>query len=212
VILLSACNKEYRQIQKSRDTAVKYDYAMRMFEEGRYNRAISMFEEIQPFMRGRENFSDMTFTMAQAYFRSGDYFMASNVYQNYARLFPNSERAEEAFFLAAYCMMLDVPYFKLDQTNAHNAIRQFQLFVNYYPSSPRVKEANEHIDALRLQLARKAFALANNYYRRTLYVSASISFKNVMRDFPETTFREEAIYEREKFVLLCTSQHSRTTS
>jgi len=57
-----------------------------------------------------------------------------------------------------------------------------------------VKEANEHIDALRLQLARKAFALANNYYRRTLYVSASISFKNVMRDFPETTFREEAMY------------------
>jgi len=130
MILLSACNKEYRQIQKSRDTTVKYDYAMRMFEEGRYNRAISMFEEIQPFMRGRENFSDMTFTMAQAYFRSGDYFMASNVYQNYARLFPNSERTEEAFFLAAYCMMLDVPYFKLDQTNAHNAIRQFQLFVN----------------------------------------------------------------------------------
>ncbi|MCL2413096.1 MAG: outer membrane protein assembly factor BamD, partial [Bacteroidales bacterium] len=98
------------------------------------------------------------------------------------------------FFMAAYSMMMDVPYFRLDQTNAHNAIRQFQLFINYFSDSPRVPEANEHIDMLRLQLARKAFALANNYYRRSLYLAASISFRNVMRDFPETRFREEAMY------------------
>jgi len=194
VILLSACNKELRQVQKSRDTNLKYDFAMRMFEEGRYNRAISFFEEIQPFIRGRENFPSMTYTMALAYYRSRDYFMAAHVFQNYARLFPNSERAEEAFFMAAYCMMLDVPYYKLDQTNAQNAIRQFQLFINYYSNSPRVQEANEHIDMLRSQLARKAFTLANNYYRRSLYLSASISFRNVMREFPETGFREEAMY------------------
>jgi outer membrane protein assembly factor BamD len=194
VILLSACNNEYRHVQKSRDTDFKYDFAMRMFEEGRYARALQVFEEIQPFMRGRENFPNMTFVMAQAYYRSRDYFMAGTVFQNYARLFPNSERAEEAFFMGAYCMMLDVPYYKLDQASAHNAIRQFQLFINYYSTSPKVQEANQHIDALRLQLARKAFALANNYYRRSLYLSASISFKNVMKDFPETAFREQAMY------------------
>jgi outer membrane protein assembly factor BamD len=194
MILLSACNKEYRQVQRSKDTGVKYDFAMKMFEQGNYTRAISVFEEIQPFMRGRAEFEDMTYTMAQAYFRSRDYFMAASVFQNYARLFPNSERTEEAFFMAAYCMMLDVPYYKLDQTSATNAIRQFQLFINYYSSSPRVKEANEHIDAMRLQLARKAYALAVNYYRRSLYLSASISFKNVMNDFPETVFREQAMY------------------
>ena len=194
IILLSACNKEFRQIQKSRDTDVKFAYAMRMYEEGRLSRAISIFEDIQPFMRGRENFELMTYTMAYAYYKNRDYFMAGHVFQNYARLFPNSERAEECFYMAAYSMMMDVPYYKLDQTNAHNAIRQFQLFINYYPASPKVQEANEHIDALRLQLARKAFELANNYYRRSLYLSASISFRNVIRDFPETRFREEAMY------------------
>ena len=194
VLALSGCKSEYRTIQKSQDVEAKYAYGVKMFEQGRYSRALSMFEEIQPFMRGRENFGNMTYTMATAYFRSQDYFMAANVFQNYARLFPNSERTEEAFFMAAYCMMLDVPYYKLDQANATNAIRQFQLFINYYSSSPKVQEANEHIDMLRQQLARKAFALANNYYRRRLYISASISFKNVMRDFPETQFREEAMF------------------
>jgi outer membrane protein assembly factor BamD len=194
MILLSACNKEYQRVQKSKDTELKYNFAMKMFEEGRYNRAIQIFEEIQPFMRGRENFPNMMYAMAQAYYRNRDFFMAGTVYKNYARLFPNSERAEEAFFMAAYCMMLDVPYYKLDQTSAHDAIRQFQLFINYYSASPKVQEANEHIDAMRLQLARKAFALANNYYRRSLYLSASISFNNVMRDFPETAFREEAMF------------------
>jgi outer membrane protein assembly factor BamD len=194
MILLSACNKEYRRVQRSKDTGVKYDFAMKMFERGNYTRAISIFEEIQPFMRGRSEFGDMTYAMAQAYFRSRDYFMAASVFQNYARLFPNSERAEDAFFMAAYSMMLDVPYYKLDQTSATNAIRQFQLYINYYSGSPRVKEANEHIDAMRLQLARKAFAIANNYYRRSMYNSASIAFGNVMRDFPETNFREQAMF------------------
>jgi outer membrane protein assembly factor BamD len=68
------------------------------------------------------------------------------------------------------------------------------LFINYYPRSARVQEANDFIDALRLQLARKAYELAHNYYRRSLYLSASISFKNVIKDFPETRFREEAMY------------------
>jgi len=194
VILLSACNKEYRQIQRSNDSEAKFAFAMKMYEAGNYSRALSIFEDIQPFMRGRENFEIMTYTMAHAYFKSRDFFMAAHAFQGYTRLFPNSERTEEAFFMGAYCMMLDVPYYKLDQTNAHTAIRQFQLFINSYPRSPRVKEANEFIDALRLQLAQKAFALANNYYRRSLFLSASVSFKNVIRDFPETRFREEAMY------------------
>jgi outer membrane protein assembly factor BamD len=167
---------------------------MKMYEQGNYTRAIAVFEEIQPFMRGREQWPNMTYAMAQSYYRNRDYFMAGKVFQSYARQFPNSERAEETFFMAAYCMMLDVPYYKLDQTSAHDAIRQFQLFINYYSTSSKVKEANEHIDAMRLQLARKAFALANNYYRRSLYLSASMSFKNVMKDFPETAFREEAMF------------------
>jgi len=194
VVFLSACNREYRNVMRSHDTLARYEFAMRMFEEGDLRRALRIFEDVQPFMRGREQFGDLTFTMAQAYFRSRDFFMAAHVYQTYARQFPTSERAEDAFFMAAYSMMMDVPYFRLDQTNAHNSIRQFQLFINYFSDSPRVREANEHIDMLRLQLARKAFTLANNYYRRSLYLSASISFRNVMRDFPETRFREEANY------------------
>ena len=194
VILFSACNREYRNIMRSHDTMLRYEFGMRMFEEGNYNRALRVLEDIRPFMRGRAEFGDLTFTMAQAYFRSRDYFTAALAYQNYARLFPTSERAEEAFFMAAYSMMMDVPYYKLDQTNAHNAIRQFQLFINYYSDSPRVQEANEHIDMLRLQLARKDFAIATHYYRRSLYLAASIAFRNVMRNFPETRFREEAHY------------------
>jgi outer membrane protein assembly factor BamD len=194
MILLSACNKEYRQIQKSRDSDEKYVYAKRMYEEGKLSRALAIFEEIRPFMRGRENFEEMTYTMAYAYYKSRDYFMAASVFENYTRLFPSSEKAEECFYMAAYCMVLDVPYYKLDQSNATNAIRQLQLFINYYPRSAKVQEANDFIDALRLQLARKAYELANNYYRRSLYLSASISFKNVIKDFPETRFREEAMY------------------
>ena len=194
MMLLSACKTEYRRMQKTHDSEAKFAYAMRMYEKGNYSRALSFFEDVQPFMHGRENFELMTYTMAYAYYKSRDYFMAAHVFQNYTRLFPNNEKTEECFFMSAYCNMLDVPYYKLYQVNAHNAIKQFQLFINYYPKSPKVKEANEFIDALRLQLAQKAYELANNYYRRSLYISASVAFKNVIKDFPETKFREDAMY------------------
>ncbi len=176
------------------DSNVKYNYAVKCYEKGDYTRAIAIFEEILPFMRGRENFEEMSYTMAYTYYKSGDFFMASSVFQNYTRLFPSSEKVEECFFMSAYCSLLDVPYYKLDQTNAHNAIKQFQLFINYYPQSPRTKEANRYIDDLRLKLAQKAYDLANNYYRRQIYLSASVAFKNVAKDYPETPYREEALY------------------
>jgi outer membrane protein assembly factor BamD len=167
---------------------------MKCYNDGKYSRAIGIFEEIQPFMKGRENFETMSYTMGYAYFKSRDYFMASHVFQNYARLYPNNERTEECFYMSAYCSMLDVPYYKLDQANAYEAIKQFQLFINYYPKSDKVKDANEFIDALRVQLAQKAYELANNYYRRELYLSASIAFKNIIKDYPETKYREEAMF------------------
>ncbi|MDR2512072.1 MAG: outer membrane protein assembly factor BamD [Bacteroidales bacterium] len=195
VLFVSCKTKEYARVQKSQNLQDRYSYAQKMYDNGDYKKALHLYEDIQSYMKGRENFEDMTFQMAYSYYYTKDYFMAATVFQNYTRLFPTNRRVEEAFYMAALSTMLDASYYKLDQSQSKEAIKLFQLFVNYYPKSDRVKEANAHIDQLRERIGKKYFELADNYLKRGLYNSADIAYRGVIKDYSETSYREKAMYK-----------------
>ena len=50
-VLLASCG-EYNKILKSTDKDVKYTYAKKYFEEGKYSRSITLLEELVPFFKG----------------------------------------------------------------------------------------------------------------------------------------------------------------
>lgn len=50
-LTLGSCG-EYNKILKSTDRDLKYSYAKKYFEEGKYSRSITLLEELVPFMKG----------------------------------------------------------------------------------------------------------------------------------------------------------------
>jgi outer membrane protein assembly factor BamD len=96
--------------------------------------------------------------------------------------------------MSAYCKYLDSPTYTLDQTSTHEALKELQIFINFYPKSDRVAEANKLIDALRLKLIEKAYEIAKLYYKTESYNAAQIAFTNILKDFPETSYREEIMF------------------
>jgi outer membrane protein assembly factor BamD len=94
----------------------------------------------------------------------------------------------------AYCYFLDSPVSSLDQTNTYTAIKEMQLFINLYPESARLDEANKLIDQLRAKLQRKDLDIASLYLKMKLYEAAIYSYNNVLKDYPDTEYKEEILF------------------
>lgn len=52
VAFFCSCN-EYQNALKSEDVAVKFDLATKLYDAGKYNKAIRLFEQIAPSYRGK---------------------------------------------------------------------------------------------------------------------------------------------------------------
>lgn len=192
-ILLASCSK-YQKLLKSSDNEKKYETAIAYFEDKDYYRAIQLFEQIQPFVKGTDKAEKVAFYHAYAYYEQKDYILASYYFRQFAANYPNSKNAEEAAFLGAYCNYLDSPPSSLDQTTTMEAINGLQLFINQNPGSSRVAKANELIDELRVKLETKAYDVANLYLKMEDYKAAIINFQNLVKDYPDTKYRETAMF------------------
>lgn len=129
--------------------------------------------------------------MAYTHYHLGEFILASYYFENFAKTFYNSEKKEEAVFMSAYSNYRLSPSYKLDQSYSVKAIEGMQNFINTYPHSDRVAEANGLIDIMRQKLEQKAYEEGYLYYKIGQYQASLVSFENVLKDFPETARAEE---------------------
>lgn len=192
-LLLASCNK-YNRLLKSSDYDLKYTKAIEYYDKKDYSRALPLLEELITVLRGTIKAERIYYCYAKTQYELGDYLLASYHFKELARTYPNGPYNEEALFLSAYCFYLTSPRYSLDQDNTKSAIEELQLFVNIYPNSNRIEECNNLIDKLRGKLETKAFENAKLYYNIEDYRAAQVSFQNLLKDFPDTKYREEAAF------------------
>lgn len=193
LVILSSCS-QYQRLLKSDDFELKYARALEYYEEENYGRTIALLTDIIPVYRGTAEAERINYYFAMAHFNIGDYTLASHYFKSFANAFPRSEHAEEFLYLSAYCQYLESPRHSLDQTNTMQAINELQQFINRYPYSDRVQDANQLIDELRLKLEEKRYNIAKMYMDISDFQAAATTFETFIRDYPDTKYREEATY------------------
>jgi len=120
--------------------------------------------------------------------------MAGHYFKSLLKEFPRSEFAEESQFMVGYCFYLDSPNPRLDQEVTHNSIDALQLFINLYPKSTRVDEANRLIIEMRDKLVYKSYLNGKLYYDMNNYKAAVVALTSSLKEFPDTKYREELMY------------------
>ncbi len=193
--LLISCS-QYQKLLKSTDYELKYTKAMEYYEAEDFMRAATLFNELQSIYRGTDKSEDISFIYAKCLYGLSDFIMAGHYFRQFYKTFPSSDYAEESQFMSAYCYYMVSPKPRLDQTDTYNAINEFQLFINLYPKSPRVEEAERLITELRDKLVYKSYLSAKLYfnlgnYMGNNYQSAVIAAQNSLKEFPDTKYREE---------------------
>jgi len=200
LVLVSSCS-EYQKALKSEDVATKFKYGTELYDAGKYNKANRLFEQIVPKYRGKPQAEKLMFMHADAFYQTKDYYIAGYQFENFQRSYPQSEKAEEATFLGAKSYYQLSPVYSKEQKETIEALEKLQLFVNKYPNSQYLPEANKLIRELDYKLERKAFEIAKQYnqiayFESSDYEAAIKAFDNFLIEYPGTSFREAAMFYR----------------
>lgn len=190
-VTLISCKSKFEKLRLSNDTGKKYQEALRLYNNKSYTKALILFDDLIQKYRGRSEAEDLSYYYAYTNYKLKDYTTSRYHFKTFADNYPNSPKAEECRFMAAYCYYLESPIYSLDQDNTLKAIESLQLFINLHPKSERVAEASKLIDNLRDKLETKSFENAKLFLDIGDYKSAVIAFRNSMRDYPDTKYAEQ---------------------
>jgi outer membrane protein assembly factor BamD len=193
VLLFSSCG-DYNKIVKSTDYEFKYKKALEYYEGGEFVRSSTLLKELINIVRGTSRADKVYYYYAKSQFGMKDYMMAGHYFKSLIKEFPRSEFAEESQFMVGYCFYLDSPSPRLDQGVTQNAIDALQLFINLYPKSSRLEEANRLIIEMRDKLVYKSYLSGRLYYDLDNYKAAVVALSSSLKDFPDTKYREELMY------------------
>jgi len=191
--IFSSCG-EYNRVLKSTDANLKYNKGIEYYEQGRYERALPLFEELISLYRGTTKSEKIYFYYAYSNYYMNNFLLSSYYFSNFVKTYPTSELAEEASFMSGYSDYRSSPIYSLTQEDTYSALDNLQQFMNDYPESPLVDSCNTLINELRGKLEKKAYENAYLYYKLGNYKSALIAFKDVLKDFPESNYKEEVLY------------------
>jgi len=217
VLLLSGCS-DYNKVVKSTDYEFKYKKALEYYEKGEYVHASGLLKEMINIVRGTSRADKVYYYYAKSQFGLKDNMMAGHYFKTLVKEFPRSEYAEESQYMVGYCFYLDSPSPRLDQGVSQAAIDALQLFINLYPRSTRVDEANRLIIELRDKLVYKSYLSGKLYFDLDNYRAAVVALTSSLKEFPDTKYREELMFMllKSKYLLAINSieekKHERLSS
>ncbi len=193
VLFLGSCN-EYQKALKSEDVAVKFDMASKLYDAGKYSKAIRIFEQIAPAYRGKPQAEKYFYMFSQSYYKTKQYYLAGYQFESFVSGYPKSEKLQEASFLGAKSYSMLSPVYSLDQVDTIKAIDKLQSFIDNYPNSEYLAEANAIVKVLNEKIEKKVYENAKGYNTISDYKSALVAFDNFIADYPGTPFKEDALF------------------
>lgn len=185
VLAVAANACQYQKLLNSDDNERKFQAAKQYFEQGDYQKAQPLLNDLLSFTRGTDRAEDVRYYYAYSEYHLGNYVTAAYYFKLLHEVYTYSERSEEAYYMHAYCKYLQSPPIELDQKATYQAIDALQQFANRYPSSDRIDEVNNYIDKLRNKLRKKDTRQARLWYKIYDYRAAAFSLKDLLKEYPD---------------------------
>ena len=185
---------DFQKVVKSTDYEFKLKKAREYYDHKEFGKSSQLYQELVNIYRGTNRADQIYYYLANSFYGQKDYTLASHYFRLLLKEFPRSEYGEESQYMIGYCLYLDSPNPRLDQKTSQEAIDALQLFLNMYPNSKRIADANGLIDKLREKLVYKSYLSGKLYYDLQDYRAAVISLNNSLKEFPDSKYREELMY------------------
>ncbi len=163
----------------------KYQASIDFYNRGKCQQAVEGFRLLTFELDALDpRMVDVRFYMAECTLDQGQGLEAARLFRRVSDEFPRNPRAPQALLRAgdSYATLWKKP--QLDPTYGETAMATYRELLSRYPAS---------ISALNEWFARKGYESGNFYYRLRAYDSAILYLKDVIAQYPQTTYAPRAV-------------------
>lgn len=200
--MLSSCAHEFNQVYKTVDNDYKYEYAKECYANGKYQRAITLLDQLVIPMKGTDHAQECLFMLGMAQYLYKDYEMASATFRKYHQSYPKGIFAEQASYFVGESLYESTPEPRLDQSPTIAAIAAYQEYLDLYPDATNKRQAQQRMFDLQNKLVTKELKSAQLYYNMGTYFgncslggsnyeACIVTAQNALKDYPYSNQRED---------------------
>jgi outer membrane protein assembly factor BamD len=120
--------------------------------------------------------------------------LAVNEFREFLTFYPTSPRADYAQYRLAFAQSEQMLAPERDQTNTREAIKELQVFVDRYPNSALLPEAQALLRKAKDRLSEASYRVGYFYFRSKWWPGAIDRFQQVLKEDPEFTQRDAVYY------------------
>jgi len=193
-VFLSGCASTLDTANMTAEEHLKY--AMDLFNDEEYDKAIQEFDAIILQFPGSEVVDDAQFYLAKSRFARTEYILAASEFSRLIRNMPASSFVSQAQFALAECYYKLSPPYPLDQRYTKKGVEEYQAFIDFFPTDAKVPEAEKKIQELNDKLAHKAFQAAIIYEKMEYNNAAVDYFDNVESIYHDTQYASKASFHK----------------
>lgn len=171
-----------------------YREGTKKFSDKSYSTAIEIFKRILDEFPNSKVRALALMGLASSQFSEGEYEEAKFHFENFIEQYPAHRQVVKAYYLKAMCNFKQMESHERDQTNTHLALEGFEKVISTFPEGKYVERAREKRKICRRQLAMNLLYIGRYYFRVGAYQSVISRVDELLGDYPEQKFLDEAIY------------------
>jgi outer membrane protein assembly factor BamD len=179
----------------------RFANGMRLYNDEDYLEAINEFQSLLLQYPGNEVADDAQYYLAMSRYERGEQLLAAYEFSKLIKNMPASDFVPNAQYMLAESYYQLSPNFALDQSYTINAIKEFQAFIEFFPTDERVTEAEKKMRELNDKLAQKEYNTAYIYERLEYNTAALIYYNSVLETYHDTRFAPMASYNKIKLLI-----------
>lgn len=191
------------QDQQKRTALTLYKSAKRTMDEGLYNRAIEMFNNLDALFPFGPMSKQIQLDLIYAYYKSANTAQAIASIDRFIRLNPNDKDLDYIFFMRGLVHMgtdgnVFQEFFGIDRADkdleaSRLAFADFKKLISEYPQSKYAVDARKRMVFLLDKMARRELYVAQYYMKQGAYVAAANRGQYVLENYPNSPRIEQAL-------------------
>lgn len=194
VFLIVSCSSSVDTALLSPDE--HFQYALELYQEEDYQEAQTELQSILLQYPGSAVNDDAQYYLGLTYFKQEQFLLAAYEFSKLIRDIPASEFVPESQYMLSESYYQLSPVYQLDQAYTRKAIEEFQSFIDFFPLSPKVEEAEKKINEMNNKLAEKLYSNAE-IYEKMEYTRAAIKYYgDVQEIYHDTDFGPMALFKK----------------
>ena len=200
IIFLNACTKDEKEVSIIKEN--KQDLEM----ISTYKEAYNALEEGDPYFAARKFLeAELLFPQSEwapraalmasySFYLQNYYTEAFSNLERFILTYPNSKNLAYAHYLIAMCHYETIEDEKRDSAPLNKAKQKFNFIVDNYPNTDFALDAKFKLGLIENISASKEMYLGRHYLKKGKWVASINRFKNVIDNYNQTVFVEEALH------------------